>query len=79
MRLISAVLALALTTSSALAGDSGVLSAGAPAGVKQAQMEGNSGLYVLLGVGVIAAIALASSNSSDNTPAPTPAPPATTT
>jgi len=77
MRLLSCFLALALTASSAMAADVGPLPQGAPAGVKHAQMEGNTVLYVLLGAAVIAGIAIAASSGSDN--APTPAPPATTT
>lgn len=78
MRLISLALAFSLTTSAAFAGNAGPLSVGAPAGVKQAQMEGNTVLYVLLGAAVIAGIAIAASSGSNGSP-PTPAPPATTT
>ena len=78
MRLISGFLALALSTSAALAGDVGPLAPGAPAGVKRAQDVGNNTiLYVALGAAVIAGIAIAA--SSDDNAAPTPTPPATTT
>ena len=78
MRLISSVLALALTTTAAMAGDVSPLTAGAPAGVKRAQEmgSGNTWLYVALGAAAIAGIAIAASGDDD---APTPAPPATTT
>lgn len=77
MRLISSVLALALSTSAVLAADVGSLAPGAPAGVKRAQMEGNTLLYVAIGAAVIAGIAIAASSGDDATP--TPAPPTTTT
>jgi hypothetical protein len=76
MRLLSSFLALALTASTAMAADTGPLPQGAPAGVKQAQMEGNTFLYILLGAAAIAVIAVAAS-SDNNTPAP-PASPSTT-
>lgn len=75
MRLLSSFLALTLTASAALAADP--LPPGAPAGVKAAQMEGNTILYVALGAAAIAGIAVAVSSGDDA--APTPAPPATTT
>src|SRR4051812_13283494 len=78
MRLVAPFLALALTASTAMAGRFPPLPQGAPAGVKQAQMEGNTVLYVLLGAAVIAGIAIAAS-SGDSGSAPTPAPSATTT
>jgi hypothetical protein len=77
MRLLSSFLALTLATSTALAADVGPLSAGAPAGVKRAQMEGNTLLYVAIGAAAIAGIAIAVSSGDDARP--TPAPPATTT
>jgi hypothetical protein len=77
MRLISSLLALALTTSAAMAGSVNPLTPGAPAGVKRAQeVGGNTLLYVALGAAAIAGIAIAASGDDD---APTPAPPATTT
>jgi hypothetical protein len=77
MRLISSFLALALSTSAVLAADVGQLSPGAPAGVKRAQMEGNTILYVAIGAAAIAGIAIAASSGDDASP--TPAPPTTTT
>lgn len=68
MRLLSAFLALALSTSATLAADVGPLSPGAPAGVKHAQLEGTP-LYVLIGAGVIgAAIGIISANHSNGAP-----------
>lgn len=75
MRLISLVLALALTSSAALAGDAKPLAPGAPAGVKKAQLGIDNGLYIVLGVAVIVGIAVAASSGDDVT---TPAPPVTT-
>ena len=77
MRLISSFLALALSTSAVLAADGTPLSPGAPAGVKRAQMEGNTLLYVAIGAAAIAGIAIAASSGDDASP--TPAPPTTTT
>jgi hypothetical protein len=79
MRLLSSFLALALSTSTALAGDVGPLSPGAPAGVKHAQMTESTALYVLLGAAVIAGIAVAASSGSDAAPAPSPSTTTTTT
>ena len=62
MRVLNyAVLAIALSASSALAGsDSTPLSAGKPAGIRQAQSTDNTVLYVLGGtlvvVGIVAAV-----------------------
>ena len=75
MRVISLVLALALTSSAALAGDAKPLAPGAPAGVKKAQLGMDSGLYIVLGVAVIVGIAVAASSGDD---VQTPAPPVTT-
>ena len=75
MRLISSVLALALTTSAALAGDAKPLAPGHAAGVKQAQLGLDPGLYIVLGVAVVVGIAVAASSGNDVT---TPAPPVTT-
>jgi len=75
MRLISAVLALALTSSAALAGDTKPLSPGAPAGVKNAQLGIEPGLYIVLGVALVVGIAVAASSGDS---AQTPAPPVTT-
>lgn len=77
MRLISAALALTLTSSAALAADTGHLAAGAPAGVKQAQ-ESN-GKIVAFGLGALAlGVIIAALSQDDDTPA-TPAAPTTTT
>ena len=74
----SCVLALALSASGALAAGSEVtLSPGHPAGLKQAEMSGNTILYVALGAGAIAAIAIAASDGGGA--APTPGPVTTTT
>jgi len=79
MRLLSCFLALALSTSAAMAADVGPLSPGAPAGVKHAQMEENTVLYVLLGAAVVAGIAVAASSGNDNAVTPVVPPPSTTT
>ncbi len=70
MRLISSFLALALSTSAALAGDVGPLSPGAPAGVKRAQTSESTILYAVLGVGAIAGFAVALTTGSNSGPAP---------
>ena len=66
---LAPVLAVALTASSAFAAeDAGPLSAGKPAGVRQAALAG-SGLIFLVGAAVIAAgIAIAVSNNNGNKP-----------
>lgn len=74
MWLLSFFLALALSSSAALAGDVGPLSPGAPAGVKHAQDSGNIILYSVLGVGAIAGFIVAltgGSNSGQPVSAPT--------
>lgn len=68
MRLLSSFLALALSTSAALAGDVGPLSPGAPAGVKRAQMSESNILYAALGVGAIAGFVVALTNGSNSGP-----------
>ncbi len=78
MRLISSILALALTTSAALAADTGPLTPGAPAGVKHAQ-EGGDGKLVAFGLAALALGVIIVAVTQDDEPAPTPAPPATTT
>jgi hypothetical protein len=75
MRLISSVLALALTTSAALAGDVKPLTPGQPAGVKQAQLGLSTGVYIVLGVALVVGIAVAASSGDDQN---VPAPPVTT-
>jgi hypothetical protein len=69
MRLLSPVLALALSTSAALAGDVGRLSPGAPAGVKRAQANDSTILYGVLGVGAIAGFIVALTSGSNSGPA----------
>ena len=76
MRLISLVLAMALTSSAALAGDVKPLAPGTPAGVKKAQLGADSGLYIVLGIAVVVGIAVAASSGGDSPQ--TPAPPVTT-
>jgi hypothetical protein len=71
MRLISTFLALALSTSAAMAGDLGPLSPGAPAGVKHAQEGDNTILLSVLGAGAVAFIAVVVSNGGSTiVPAP---------
>ena len=67
--ILAPVLAIALTASSAFAAeDSGALPAGKPAGVRQADLAGNS-LFFLIGAAAIAAgIAIAVSNNNGNQP-----------
>lgn len=77
--LISLALATSLAASSAFAADSAKpLAAGKPAGVHQAQSIGTTGI-VLIGVGVITAIAIGVASSSNGAPNQTPAPLAVTT
>jgi hypothetical protein len=69
MRLLSSFLALTLSTSAVLAADTGRLSPGHPAGVKRAQAENNTPLYVLAGTAVLAGIAVGISNHDNGAPA----------
>ena len=70
MRLTSSFLALALSTTTAMAGDVRPLPPGTPAGVKHAQEIGeNQILYILLGAAAIAGIALAASSGGGSAPA----------
>ena len=71
MRLLSTFVALALSTSAALAGDLGTLSPGAPAGVKQAQAGDNTILFSALGVGAAVFIGIVVSNGGKTTLSPT--------
>lgn len=66
MRLLSAFLVLALSTSAALAGDGTPLSPGKPAGVRQAQVKDSTILYGALGAGAVAGflVALTGGNNS---------------
>jgi hypothetical protein len=69
MRLLPSLLALALSTSAALAGDVGPLSPGAPAGVKRAQVSDSTILYGVLGVGAVAGFIVALTSGSNSGPA----------
>jgi hypothetical protein len=74
MRSIAAVaLATSLLVSSAYAAPVSSLTAGKPAGVQQAQLQGSNTLFIVLGVGILAAgIGLAASGDSNTiTPAKT--------
>ena len=71
MRLLSSFLALALSTSAALAGDVAPLSAGVPAGVKRAQVSDSTVVYGLLGVGAIAGFVVALTSGSNSGPVQT--------
>jgi|GEM_PF-4633399 len=66
MRLLSSFLALALSTSAALAGDP--LSPGAAAGVKRAQQSDNIILYGALGAGAVAGFIVALTSGSNSGP-----------
>jgi hypothetical protein len=80
MRLLPIFVALALSASTAMAGEVGPLSPGAPAGVKHAQEADNTILFVALGAGAVALIAYAvSQGGSTIVPAPVVQPPTTTT
>jgi hypothetical protein len=70
MRLLSTFVALALSTSAALAGDIGPLSPGAPAGVKHAQEGDNTILYSVLGAGAVAFAAFVISSGGHTTLSP---------
>ena len=64
---IAAALSSTLIVSAALAADVGPLASGKPAGVKQAQEVGTTG-WVLIGAGVVAAIAIAVASDSNGKP-----------
>jgi hypothetical protein len=70
MRLLSTFVALALSASTAMAGDLGPLSPGAPAGVKHAQESDNTILYGVLGAGAVAVIAYAVAQGGSTTLSP---------
>ncbi len=70
MRILSTFVALALSTSAALAGSVGPLPAGTPAGVKQAQAGDNTILFSVLGAGAIALAAVVISNGGSTTLSP---------
>jgi hypothetical protein len=65
--LIAAALSSVLTVSTAFAADVSPLAAGKPAGVKQAQTIGETG-WVLIGLGVVAAVAIGVASSSNGSP-----------
>ena len=66
--LIAVALSSTLIASAALAAEGGPLVPGKPAGVKQAQMEMGTTGWVLIGVGVVAAIAIAVASDSNGKP-----------
>lgn len=63
---LAIALSSTLIASTALAADVGPLAAGKPAGVKQAQMSTTT--WVLIGTGVIAAIAIGVASGSNGSP-----------
>jgi hypothetical protein len=66
---IAIALSTTLLASSAFAGDVGPLATGKPAGVKQAQdMNIGTTGWVLIGVGVVTAIAVGVASSSNGSP-----------
>jgi hypothetical protein len=66
---IAVALSTTLFASAAFAADSaGPLAAGKPAGVKHAQEVGSTTLWVLVGVGVLAAVAIGVASSSNGSP-----------
>ena len=64
--LIAVALSTTLIASTALAADVGPLAPGKPAGVKQAQMGTTP--WVLIGVGVVAAVAIGVASGSNGSP-----------
>ena len=64
--LIAIALSSTLIASTALAAEVGPLAPGKPAGVKQAQL--NTTAWVLIGTGVVAAIAIAVASDSNGSP-----------
>jgi hypothetical protein len=75
--LIAIALATTLVSSSVLAADVGPLAPGKPAGVKQAELSTTS--WVLIGVGVVAAVAIGVASSSNGSPVQASTPLAVTT
>jgi len=69
MRLLPFLLALALSTSAALAGDVGPLSPGTPAGVRHAQLSDSRILYGVLGAGALAGFLVALTSGYSSGPA----------
>jgi hypothetical protein len=70
MRISSTILALALSTSVALAAEVGPLPQGAPAGVKHAQSSDNTLLYAALGAGLVAFIGFVIAQGGSTTLSP---------
>jgi hypothetical protein len=70
MRVLSTFVALAMSVSTATAGDLGALSPGAPAGVKHAQEVDNTILFGVLGAGAVALIAYAVAQGGSTTLSP---------
>jgi hypothetical protein len=64
--LSTTLIASAALAADAFAGDMGPLAPGKPAGVKQAQMGTTP--WVLIGVGVVAAVAIGVASSSNGSP-----------
>ena len=64
--LIAVALATSLVSSAVLAAEVGPLAPGKPAGVKQAELSTTS--WVLIGTGVVAAIAIGVASSSNGSP-----------
>jgi hypothetical protein len=79
MRISSIIVALALSTSTALAAGVGPLPPGAPAGVKHAQSNDNTILYGVVGAGALAFIGFVIAQGGSNTLPPTVTPSSTTT
>jgi hypothetical protein len=75
--LIAVALSTSLIASAAFAANVAPLAPGKPAGVKQAQMSDTS--WVLIGVGVVAAIAIGVASSSNGSPQQPTTPLAVTT
>ena len=71
MRISSTFVALALSTSAALAADLGPLPHGAPAGLKHAQSSDNTILYSALGAGAVAFIGFVIAQGGSTTLPPT--------
>jgi hypothetical protein len=65
--LIAAALSSVLIVSTAFAADVSPLAAGKPAGVKQAQALSQT-TWVLIGIGVVAAVAIGVASSSNGSP-----------
>jgi len=75
--LIAVALATTLASSAVLAADVGPLAPGKPAGVKQAELSSTT--LVLIGVGVVAAVAIGVASGSNGSPVQASTPLAVTT